>query len=114
MRCTHERGTEHRYEKTYTTPETTFTVEETNASVGIQLARTQKLAGVKNEKSNLFESSILSWCTLGMNQAAIEAIEIEAQLVLQLLLATWHRVSQGRQILAEHGVVNAFAVYLCP
>ena len=46
--------------------------------------------------------------------AAIEATEIEAQLVLQLGLATRHRASQDRQIWAEHRVVSAFAVHLCP
>ena len=29
-----------------------------------------------------------------MNQAALQATEIEAQFVLQLQLATWHRASQ--------------------
>ena len=49
--------------------------------------------GVKNKKSNLFESSTLSSRTLGMSQAAIEVTEIEAQFVLQFRLATWHRAS---------------------
>ena len=51
--------------------------------------------------------------------AATEAKEIEAQLALQL----WHahdrwpldiELLQDRQILAEHRVVSAFAVHLCP
>ena len=115
--------TEHRYKKTCTTPKTTFTVvSETNASAGIQLPNPRTFravksfggdVGVKNEKSNLFASSTPSWCTLVLNQAAIEATEIEAQLLLQLRLATRHRASQDRQILAEHRVVSAFVVHLC-
>ena len=71
--------------------------------------------GVKNEKSNLFASSTSSWCTLGLNQAAIEAKEIEAQ--LRHAYDRWPldtELLQDRYSLAEHRVVSGFAVHLCP